>query len=179
MTPQQLRVVRNFFARNGKHIDAIVANTFRDLLAQAPEGAKLMSAALEGHQQGFTAMFRKVIELTRAAHLWPVTAFTGRAAIPGLGALRTRHKELGVTTAHFGIMKAAMLQAMEQAAPEDFNAELAGAFADLFDVLEQSLTGDEGQADQSAVELETLLARHTTVAPGGANEFPMGPVAAE
>jgi hemoglobin-like flavoprotein len=178
MTPQQLRTVRNFFAKNEEHFDAIVAQTFSNIFKAAPEAADLYSGLIETHSKGYARMLRKIIDLTRASHLWPVTALTGQAAIPGLGRLRERHMAIGIARPHYDIMKGALLQAMESCAPADYNAELGAAFGDLFDVLARSMTTDEGQTERSTVELETLLARHDESTSRSAEDF-LGIVAAE
>ncbi len=178
MTPQELRVVREFFAKNDENFDAIITQTFANIFEAAPEAVGLFSGPIETHCKGYALMFRKIIDLTRASHLWPVTALTGQAALPGLGYLRDRHTTLGITRPQYDLMKGALLKAMESCAPADFNPEVGAAFGELFDVLARSMTADEWGTERSTTEFKSLLARHEETASGGAEGL-LGIVAAE
>ena len=178
MTPQQLRLVRQFFTKNDANFDAIVNQTFSNIFEAAPEAVGLFSGPIETHCRGYARMLRKIIDLTRDSHLWPVTALTGQAALPGLGRLRDRHMAIGITRPQYDLMKGALLQAMESSAPADFTPEVGSAFSAFFDVLAESMTRDEGQTERSSAELETLLARHDDVVSGAGESF-LGIVAAE
>jgi hemoglobin-like flavoprotein len=177
MTPQELKLVRDFFAKNDRNFDAIIVQTFNNIFEVAPEAVNLFSGPIETHCKGYTYMFRRIIDLTRASHLWPVTTLTGQAAIPGLGYLRDRHLAIGITRPQYDLMRGALLRAMETCAPQDYTPEIGAAFGELFDVLARSML-TEGKPERCKVELETLLARHEEPASGNAEGF-LGIVAAE
>lgn len=136
----QLREARRFFAANDHEIDSVVTLTFRNMFALHPASVELFSDDVERHVPVFSAILRKLIETTRTCHLWPVSAQTGNAALPGLESIRLQHEHIGVTRLHFSIMKTAILQAMEQTFGAEFTPDIRIAFVFIFDVLAKSLT---------------------------------------
>lgn len=139
MTMYNLRTVRTFFSTREKDIDALAGLTYGNLLALAPNVASLVQVDAQGQCRLLAQMFRKVLELTRASHLWPASAQTGNVLIPNLANLRARHAAAGVKPEHFAILKQALLHALERAYPVDFTAEVRNAVTFVFDALAKSL----------------------------------------
>jgi len=168
MTLHKLRLVKEFFSARDNDVDIIVSTTIANMFARSPEIAALFRLDAHTHCPRFTLMFRKIINLTRASYLWPVSAHTGHVLIPGLADLRVRHTMMGVRAEHFALMKAALLQTLERAYPADFTADVRSALIFVFDVLTKSMTEaplDESETDPlrkfSRPEYETSLGSAT------------------
>ena len=140
MTPQQLRLVKNFWAKAETQLDAIIPRMNEKLFAITPEAKELFKGPIFEQQSQFSEMLSGMIKLTRSSHLWPVSAFTGQAVIPGLDNLREQHMRAGVRSEHYHPMKLALIASFSEVLPEDFTPEVREAFSGIFDVLTHSLT---------------------------------------
>lgn len=147
MTLHKLRLVKEFFGTRDKDVDIIVSATVASMLTRSSELATLFKLDAQTSCSRFAQMFRRIIGLTRATYLWPVSEHTGHVLIPGIAELRVRHTMMGVKAEHFALMKAALLQTLERAYPADFTAEVRNALIFVFDVLTKSLT--EALTDES------------------------------
>lgn len=171
MTPKQLRLVRTFFEQNDGSIDNIVALTFANFFRRSPESAALFQGAMTEHRQTFTTMLRKVISLTRASHLWPVSAGNGQVEIPGVAALRERHMRAGVSAMHTQAMKESMLEALETACPRCFTDDVREAFMLFYDVVTHSLMQPPRRSAAGESELQVLLGRQQAPLPASFDSF--------
>lgn len=149
MSIAQLRAVKNFFAKHDKEIDGVVDLTFRKVMAARPDVVPMFPGNLQQHQQVFSKILRKLIELTRTCYLWPVSVQTGHASLPGLDHIRARHEQVGVTASHFGVMKIALIEALQETFPQDFSQDMHEAFAFVFDVLAKSMVSAPARAEDS------------------------------
>jgi hypothetical protein len=116
-------------------------------------------------------MLRKIIDLTRASHLWPVSAQSGQAIVPGIADLRERHLGMGVTAEHAEAMKQAMMQAIEKTCPSSFTGEVREHFAQFYDILAHSLTAARWRGMACGAELDSLLDRERDVPAGSFDAF--------
>ncbi|MEJ2123416.1 MAG: globin domain-containing protein [Alphaproteobacteria bacterium] len=140
MTPQQLRLVKNFWIKAENKLDAAIPHMYEKFFDMTPEAKELFKGPIHEQQKQFAGMLGGVIKLTRSSHLWPVSAFTGQAVIPGLDNLRKRHERVGVRPEHFQTMKSALMISFSEVFPEDFTPEVREALSVVFDVLAHSLT---------------------------------------
>jgi hemoglobin-like flavoprotein len=140
MTPQQLRLVKNFWIKAETKLDSAIPQMYEKFFDMTPEAKELFKGPIHEQQRQFSGMLGGVIKLTRSSHLWPVSAFTGQAVIPGLDDLRQRHKRAGVRPEHFDTMKTALMTSFSEVFPEDFTPEVREALSVVFDVLAHSLT---------------------------------------
>jgi hemoglobin-like flavoprotein len=143
MTPQQLRLVKDFWTKAAPKLDAIFPRMNEKLFAITPEAKELFKGPIFEQQSHFSEMLCGVIKLTRSSHLWPVSAFTGQAVIPGLDDLREQHARAGVRSEHYHPMKLALIASFSEVFPEDFTPEVREAFGIIFDVLTRSLTQEK------------------------------------
>lgn len=153
--PRQLRNVRDFFNNISDDIDIIVDKTFKQIMQMYPDTKNMFSKSMKTHQHVFSSIFRKMIELTRSAHLWPASVQTGKAILPGLDDIRTRHEEVGVTGAHFEGMKTALLLALQNTFPSDFTPDVREGFIFVFDAMTKSLINTA--RDDAALAHQLLL----------------------
>jgi hemoglobin-like flavoprotein len=148
MTFKRLRLTRDFFNAPNRNIDSIVSITLSNIFEQAPETAAILTSDTSALCGLFSKMLRKVIELTRASYLWPVSAETGHILMPGLNELRARHAAAGVKLEHFSVVKTALFQALEQTCANDFTAEVKDAVSFVFEVLAKSMTEDSDRESE-------------------------------
>jgi hemoglobin-like flavoprotein len=134
-----LRAVGRFFVTKDHEFDRVVELTFQNLFTLYPNSAGMFTGNIDAHRCIFTNILRKMIELTRSCHLWPVSVQTGNALLPGLDSIRARHQVIGVGKMHFNFMKTALLQALERLYPDQFTGNIRMGFVFVYDVLAKSL----------------------------------------
>ncbi len=150
MSPKSLAALRNFFANIEPRLPSAVDTMYRRLFEAVPAAQSLFKGDIEEQKQRFTIMLQAIIKLTRSSHLWPICTLTGRATLPALNELRSRHAKAGVTPEHFQKMKAVLTNVCEQIAPAEFTPQVAEALAFIFDVLARSLTIADSAAEALA-----------------------------
>ncbi len=149
-SPKSLAALRDFFASLEPRLPGAVDDMYGRLFEAVPEAQSLFKGDLEEQKQRFIIMLQAIIKLTRSSHLWPVCTLTGRATLPALNELRSRHAKAGVTPEHFQIMKTVLTNVCEQIAPAEFTPQVAEALAFIFDVLARSLTIADSAAEALA-----------------------------
>jgi hemoglobin-like flavoprotein len=159
MSPDQFKLIRNFFKDADAQMPHVVALMYQNFFTLAPETAPMFKENMDAHRQRFTQMFRRVIELMRSCHLWPVLALSGQAAIPGLEGLRCQHMRVNVTAEHYDKMKIALTQALETVFAARFTPEVRIAFSQMYDVLAHSMTCEQPQEHEEVDLLERFLSR--------------------
>ena len=117
MSPDRLTALRNFFACAEPRLPHTVAVMFSKLAETAPEIRQLFKDDPEIAQARYLLMLRRIVQLTRSKHLWPVQAFTGTASIPALAGLGYSHARMGITREHFDKMKVALGQSFGEDSP--------------------------------------------------------------
>ncbi len=113
---------------------------YRRIFEAVPEAKSLFKGNLQEQQAHYMRMLQSIVKLTRSSHLWPVSAFSGTASLPVLDKLGTIHADVGITRAHFDLMKAVLSQCCREIDPAAFTARVEGALGFIFDVVGHSLT---------------------------------------
>ncbi|MGO9546722.1 MAG: globin domain-containing protein [Rhodomicrobium sp.] len=150
MSPARLAALRAFFASIEARLPSAVDEMYGQLFEEVPEAIPLFKGDLQEQKQRFRFMLLSIIKLTRSSHLWPVCTMTGRATLPSLNELKSRHADAGVTPAHFEVMKILLTKACEHIAPAEFTPEIAESLAFVFDVLARSLTVSDSASEALA-----------------------------
>lgn len=141
MTPQQLRLVKTFWAKAEPLLASAIPDMYERFFALAPEARALFKGPLACQQAQFSEMLCGIVKLTRSSHLWPVSALTGQAVIPGLASLARQYAVAGVQVEHCHKIKHALVTTFTEKFPADFTEGVRDAFCLIFDVLAQSLVG--------------------------------------
>ncbi len=146
-TQDKLAALRIFFAAMEPRLPAIVALTYNKMFEADPRAALLFKGDIREQQLSFLAKLKTIIQFTRSSQLWPAGAPTGQILIPQVAEFGRSHAKLGVTPAHFALMKPMMMRACKEIAGTDFTSPVEEALAYIFDVLAQSLTAGEVTTD--------------------------------
>jgi hemoglobin-like flavoprotein len=178
MSPDRLTALRNFFACAEPRLPHTVAVMFSKLAETAPEIRQLFKDDPEVAQARYLLMLRRIVQLTRSKHLWPVQAFTGTASIPALAGLGYSHARMGITREHFDKMKVALGQSFGEDSPEEFTPEIEEALGFIFDVIARSVANpDHAPVEETGLKTP-LLQRAEALEPANFAAF-FGSAAAE
>jgi hemoglobin-like flavoprotein len=139
MGPGDLSALRSFFTRNERRLPDIVTVMYSRIFEAVPEAKPLFKGDLQEQQAHYMRMLQSIVKLTRSSHLWPVSAFSGKASLPVLDKLGTIHADVGITHAHFDLMKAVLSQCCREVDPAGFTAGVESALGFIFDVVANSL----------------------------------------
>jgi hemoglobin-like flavoprotein len=140
MGPGDLSALRGFFVKNERRLPEIVAAMYSRIFEAVPEAKPLFKGDLQEQQAHYMRMLQSIVKLTRSSHLWPVGAFTGKASLPVLDKLGTIHADVGISRAHFDLMKKVLSQCCTEIDPVAFTPGVERALGFIFDVVGNSLT---------------------------------------
>ena len=146
-TLDRLATLRLFFAAMEPRLPAIVARTYDKMFEAQPGMARLFKGDIRQQQASFLAKLKSIVQLTRSSQLWPVGTPAGQTLIPQVAAFGRSHAKIGVTPAHFALMKKMMIASCKETAPASFTPAAEEALSFIFDVLAQSLTADDSTTD--------------------------------
>lgn len=139
MGPGDLSALRGFFTRNEGRLPEVVANMYSRIFEAVPEAKPLFKGNLEDQQAHYMRMLQSIVKLTRSSHLWPVSAFSGKASLPILDKLGAIHADVGITKAHFDLMKSVLSKCCKEVDPAGFTAPVERGLGFIFDVVANSL----------------------------------------
>ncbi len=140
MGPGDLSALRGFFAKHERRLPEVVAAMYNRLFEAVPEAKPLFKGNLQEQQAHYMRMLQSIVKLTRSSHLWPIGAFTGTASLPILDKLGCIHADVGITGAHFDLMKSVLSQCCREVDPAGFTPPVEKALGFIFDVVANSLT---------------------------------------
>jgi hemoglobin-like flavoprotein len=146
-TLDRLATLRLFFAAMEPRLSAIVVRTYGKMFEAEPGMVRLFKGDIRAQQLSFLAKLKSIVQLTRSSQLWPVGTPAGQMLIPQVAEFGRNHAKLGVTPAHFALMKKMMIAACKENAPESFTPAVEEALSFIFDVLAQSLTAGDSTTD--------------------------------
>lgn len=137
MTPAQLRILRNSFAKIEPVSDRFGEMFYERLFSIAPELRKMFGSDLKLQQAKFMKVIKEVIELhLRSSISLPITAQAAdTAVIPGAFWSGKLHAAYGVTLEDFETMKTAVVWALEKTLGEDCSADVKDAWCTAYDIL--------------------------------------------
>ena len=155
MTPEQTRLLAETFKKLEGRLPELGAAVYAKLFELSPESRPLFKGDMEEQNAKLAKVFAEFVRVkTRSKHFLPVTKSGGEAVIPGVGPMGTRHQErYGVTASHYGHMRVALLHALERLLGKDYNAEVAAAWSETFDMLADAMqkhAGGNPEADAFA-----------------------------
>jgi hemoglobin-like flavoprotein len=137
MTPAQIRLVRNSFSKI-EPIASQVGQAFYDkLFNTAPETRKLFREDMTFQHAKFMSVVNELVSLhLRSLISLPVTLLnSSEAAMPTIYNLGKRHIEFGVTPAHFGLMRSALIETLADLLGDEFTPAMREAWEAAFDVM--------------------------------------------
>ncbi|MEJ2117204.1 MAG: globin domain-containing protein, partial [Alphaproteobacteria bacterium] len=137
MTPSQIRLVRDSF-RKIEPIANQVGQAFYDKLFEAaPETRKLFKRDMSFQHEKFMSVVNELVSLhLRSLISLPVTLLnSSEAAMPTIYELGKRHIEFGVTPAHFGLMRSALIETLAELLGDEFTPQMQEAWEAAFDVM--------------------------------------------
>lgn len=159
MGPGDLPALRAFFARIENRLPDVVAAMYRRLFEAVPEAKSLFKGNLQEQQAHYMRMLQQMVKLTRSSHLWPIGAFTGKASLPILDKLGSIHADVGITRAHFDLMKSILSQCCKEADPAAFTPPVEKALGFIFDVVANSLTKSSDICEEELARKNSLPLR--------------------
>jgi hemoglobin-like flavoprotein len=139
MGPDRLAELRAYFAAIEPQMPGLVAAVYHRLFEIAPEARSLFKGDLQEQQAHFALALNVIVKLTRSSQLWPVDASKGTASLPAIGKLGAFHASLGITAAHFGLLKPVMSECCRNLSPAEFTPRIEEALGFIIDVLAGSL----------------------------------------
>jgi nitric oxide dioxygenase len=137
MTPSQIRLVRDSFSKI-EPIASQVGQAFYDKLFEtAPETRKLFKGDMSFQHAKFMSVVNELVGLhLRSLISLPVTLLnSSEAAMPTIYDLGKRHADFGVTPAHFGLMRSALLETLAELLGDEFTPRMREAWEAAFDVM--------------------------------------------
>jgi hemoglobin-like flavoprotein len=146
-TLDRLATLRLFFTAMEPRLPAIVARTYDKMFEAEPGMVRLFKGEIREQQLSFLAKLKSIVQLTRSSQLWPVGTPSGQMLIPQVAEFGRSHATIGVTPAHFALMKKMMIAACKETAPGSFTPAVKEALSFVFDVLAQSLTAGDSTTD--------------------------------
>jgi hemoglobin-like flavoprotein len=151
MTPEQTRLLAKTFASLEGRLPELAGLVYAKLFELSPESRLLFKGDMEEQNGKLAKVFAEFIRLkTRSQHFLPVTKQGGEAVIPGAGALGSRHENnYGVSAKHYAYMRAALLHALSVMLGDDYNAEIAAAWGETFDMLADAMQKHAGRTPEA------------------------------
>jgi hemoglobin-like flavoprotein len=159
MVPADLSALRRFFASIEPRMPEVVEATYNRLFEALPEVQPLFKGNLHEQQMHYMRMLQGIVKLTRSSHLWPIGAFTGKASLPVLDKLGTIHADVGITRAHFDLMKSVLAQSCREIDPAAFTPHIEAALGFIFDVVANSLTKSSEICEEELARKNSLPLR--------------------
>jgi hemoglobin-like flavoprotein len=142
MTPSQIRLVQKSFVRIEPIATEVGARFYNRLFRMAPETRALFKGDMSYQHAKFMSVIRELVNLhLRALISLPVTGLDGEAAMPGIRNLGRDHAKFGVVPAHFGLMRTALMETLEEVLGEEFTPEIQVAWAEAYDVMAKVMKG--------------------------------------
>jgi hemoglobin-like flavoprotein len=137
MTPSQIRLLQRSFVRIEPIAADVSARFYTRLFEIAPQTRELFQPDMTYQYTKFMSVISQLVNLhLRSLISLPVTSQgDSEAAMPGVRALGSRHKDFGVKAEHFDLMRAALLETLAETFGEDFSPALREAWEAGFDVL--------------------------------------------
>jgi hemoglobin-like flavoprotein len=143
MTPLQIRLVQRSFVKIEPIATKVGAKFYGRLFKTAPETRALFKSDMSYQHAKFMSVVAELVSLhLRSLISLPVTRLdAGEAAMPGMRDLGRRHGEFGVRPEHFELMRAALMETLEEVLDDDFTEEVREAWEGAFDVLANVMKG--------------------------------------
>jgi len=129
MTPDQVRIVQESFARVIPVADTASRQFYKKLFVIAPELRPMFNSNMTSQGSMFVSMLSNVVDRLDS----PATI------IPLVEALAIRHRDYGVVPEHYGPVGAALLYTVANVLGNDFNREIRGAWVEAFSLLANSM----------------------------------------
>ncbi|MGB0087246.1 MAG: globin domain-containing protein [Rhodomicrobiaceae bacterium] len=140
MTPEQLKILRQSFARIEPHAHQLSAHFYQRLFGIAPELRKLFSKDLKAQHVKFMKVVGEMVRLPLLS--FPVTGVRdAQAYVPGSYWGGMLHGALGVKIEDFEPMRDALLWALSNTPGVEITAEEREAWAVGYDVLARAMVG--------------------------------------
>jgi len=141
MTPQQIVLVRNSFARIAPIADHAAALFYDNLFLAQPQLRSLFRNADMASQGA------KLMQMIGAA----VKLLDSPGALmPVLGKLGARHAGYSVKAVHYGMVGSALMKTLEQGLGDAFDAPTREAWATMYEVVSRTMIDAAAQVAQPA-----------------------------
>ena len=141
MTPQQIVLVRNSFARIAPIADHAAALFYDNLFLAQPQLRSLFRNADMASQGA------KLVQMIGAA----VKLLDSPGALmPVLGKLGARHAGYSVKAVHYGMVGSALMKTLEQGLGDAFDAPTREAWATMYEVVSRTMIDAAAQVAQPA-----------------------------
>jgi hemoglobin-like flavoprotein len=137
MTPAQIRLVRSSFTKIEPIASQVGEAFYNKLFNTAPETRQLFKEDMSFQHQKFMSVVNELVSLhLRSLISLPVTLLnSSEAAMPTIYELGKRHVEFGVTPAHFGLMRSALIETLAELLGDEFTPQMREAWEAAFDVM--------------------------------------------
>lgn len=137
MTPSQIRQVRNSFAKIEPIASQVGETFYNKLFHTAPETRQLFKEDMSFQHRKFMSVVNELVSLhLRSLISLPVTLLnSSEAAMPTIYSLGKRHADFGVTPAHFGLMRSALIETLAELLGDEFTPQMREAWEAAFDVM--------------------------------------------
>jgi hemoglobin-like flavoprotein len=141
MTPQQIVLVRDSFARIAPIADHAAALFYDNLfLAHPPLRSMFRNADMATQGEKLMQMIGAAVRLLDSPG----------ALMPVLAKLGARHAGYQVKAAHYGMVGAALMKTLEQGLGAAFDAPTRAAWAAMYGVVSRTMIDAAAQAEQAA-----------------------------
>lgn len=173
MTPSQIRAVHNSYAKIEPIAQTVGEKFYNRLFAMAPETRKLFPVDMSQQHLAFMNVVAQLVNLhLRSLISLPVTQQdNAEAAMPTMRKLGKEHAKWGVIPAHFGLMRKALMDTLDEMLDDNFTSDLREAWYGAFDVMARVM--QNGLLDTTPIS-EQFLGRFGD---SDENEQPRCPVA--
>ena len=137
MTPAQIRLVRNSFTKIEPIASQVGEEFYNKLFNTAPDTRQLFKEDMSFQHTKFMSVVNELVSLhLRSLISLPVTLLnSSEAAMPTIYELGKRHVEFGVTPAHFGLMRSALIETLAELLGDEFTPQMQEAWEAAFDVM--------------------------------------------
>ena len=132
MTPQQIALIQQSFAKVAPISDKAAALFYARLFEVAPEVKPLFRGDMAEQGRKLMAMLATVVNGLDKLD----------AILPAAGALAKRHVGYGVKASHYTPVGAALLWTLEQGLGPDWTPDLAAAWSDAYGTLSSFMIGE-------------------------------------
>jgi hemoglobin-like flavoprotein len=141
MTPQQIVLVRNSFARIAPIADHAAALFYDNLFLAHPQLQSMFRNA------DMAAQGEKLMQMIGAA---VKLLDTPGALMPVLAKLGARHASYDVKPVHYGMVGSALMKTLEQGLGDAFDAPTRDAWATMYEVVSRTMMDAAAQVAQPA-----------------------------
>lgn len=122
MTPHQIDLVQSSFAKVAPNANAVAALFYSRLFEIDPDLRPLFKGDMAAQGAKLMAALAVAVNSLRKPE----------AVIPALRAMGARHREYGVTDAHYGTVATALVWTLEQGLGADFTEETRAAWVETY-----------------------------------------------